>query len=461
MAELAALGAAAALAAMLFASRLPPGPVFLLPRRGGYSLYEAAWKLFGAPYGRALYSALVGLLLLVCAAALALALRRAHPRRLPAGWTAKAGLAAGPLFAIFLAARALGHVLDLTALVWFPYGSLNVREPAAVFALGALVLVPAAAAARAWAAGRRRRATILLLALAGLDVGGALFAAAKGVGRELEIPPAQGRTLYVVLTQGPNGPGRDLYSLTPDVFNDPDPRPALRAVASGPRDARILPALRELYESQEKRWDVAGLRDALLLGAARGDTLAASLLLPHLASAAPSSEALAALGALADERFWRVGPLAAAEVSRAYAHLGDKAAAAVWAARSGGPTGVALGLLGPGEDETLKNGRISGTLRVLAPIPARVALYRRADADAPYMLEASGLVASAEPDAKGRFAFAELTAGRYSLAIALPAGDSGRGEAEISGNRGDLILTAARPSLVLSPLTIKFRPLDR
>ncbi len=207
MAELAALGAAAALAAMLFASRLPPSPDFFLPRRGGFALYRAAWSLFGLPHGRALFSALVALLLLACAAALALSLRRAHPKRLPATWTARAGLAAGPLFAAFLAARVISHVLDLVQLVWFPYGSMDVREPLAVFALAALALVPAAAASRGWIAGRRRRASVLLIALASLDVAAVLFGAAKGVGRALDLPAARGKTLYIVLTQGPPGPG--------------------------------------------------------------------------------------------------------------------------------------------------------------------------------------------------------------------------------------------------------------
>jgi hypothetical protein len=153
---------------------------------------------------------------------------------------------------------------------------------------------------------------------------------------------------------------------------------------------------------------------------------------------------------LSDEALWRVGPLAAAELSRAYRHQGDAAAAKLWAARSG----MALGLLGPDEDAPLKKGRISGTLR--APGSARVALYRRADPDAPYLLDASGLVAAAAPDAKGRFAFGGLSAGRYYLAFALPAEDGRRGEVEVSGNRGDVILAAKRPSLVLPPLVLRF-----
>jgi len=77
VAEWASLGAAAGLAAMLFASRLPPGPEFLLPRRPGYALYRAAWALFAAPAGRAAFSTGVAALLAACAAGWARS-ERAH-----------------------------------------------------------------------------------------------------------------------------------------------------------------------------------------------------------------------------------------------------------------------------------------------------------------------------------------------------------------------------------------------
>jgi hypothetical protein len=104
----------------------------------------------------------------------------------------------------------------------------------------------------------------------------------------------------------------------------------------------------------------------------------------------------------------------------------------------------------------LKPGRISGTLR--AASPARVALYLKPDPAAPYLLDAAGFVAAAAPDARGRFSFSGLTAGRYYLAVAFPAGDGPRGEISVSGSRGDLILDARRPSLDLPPLTIKAAP---
>lgn len=454
MAELAALGAAAALAVMLFASRLPPGPEFFLPRRGGFALYRAAWALLGSPLGRAAFSTAVGLVLLACLAALVYALVRAAGRR-PAAWSARAGRALGPLFAAVLAVRLCARALDLLQGAWFPYGGMDAREPLVAFLLFALALIPAAAAARLWVAGRRRSATLSLLALAALEAAGAGLAAFSGVGRPLPLPADAGKTLYVVLTDGPRGPGQDAYALSPDVFTASDDRPALRSLAAAPRDARALPALRALYESETKRWDLDGLRDALLLGASRRDPLAPSLLLAHLAAAAPSKASAAALGALADEDVWRVGPLGAAALARAYARLGDAASAARWAAKAGDAGGVAPGLLAAAVGP-LKPGRISGVVR--APGPVRAALYAKADPAAPYWLDAAGLAASAVPDARGRFAFSGLPAGRYYLAFALPAGDGRRGEVSVSGSRGDLLLDARRPSLDLPPLTIKFTP---
>ncbi|MDE2511537.1 MAG: hypothetical protein KGL74_10480, partial [Elusimicrobia bacterium] len=350
-----------------------------------------------------------------------------------------------------LAWRLGGRWLDLIQLVYFPYASMDVREPFVAGALFAVALVPAAAAARDWVAGRRRRAIILAAALIALDAGAALFGAYRGVGRPLTPPSASGRTAYVVLTDGPRGPGTDTYELAPDVFSDPDPRPYLRGLAAAPRDARNLPALRALYQEESKRWDLDGLRDALLLGVARRDPLAPSLLLSHFTAVRRSTQALAALGVVSDESAWRVGPLGAAALARAYAHLGDRASAARWAARSGEAGGIAPGLLGLDAVGTGAAGRVTGVLR--GADHARVALYSKEDPAAPYLLGAAGLAASVEPDSRGRFVFTGLTAGRYYLAVALPGG---RGEAAVTGGRGDIVLDAVHPARVLPPLTASF-----
>lgn len=455
MAELAALLASAALAAMLFASRLPPGADFFLPRRGGSGLYRAAWALFAAPGARTAFSAVVALVLLACAAAFVLDLRRAA-RKPHKSWNTRLGLLIGPVFALLLAVRLGGAVLDLVQLVWFPYGGMNAREPFAAFALFVIALAPAATAARHWVGGRRRSATVLFGTLVLLQIAGAVYGGAKGVGRVPAAPPARGRTLYVVLTEGQKGPDHEIYSLEHDVFFDPDPRPYYRALAQGEHDARVLPALRALYESETKRWDLGGLRDALLLGVSRGDALAPSLLLAHLTAAPPSPEARAALGALADESTWRIGPLGAAALARACAHQGDAEAAARWAAKSGGPNGIAPGLLGLSKAGGERLGSIRGTVR--APGASRVALYVKQDPAAPYLLGAAGLAAAAEPDAHGHFSFSGLALGRYYLALAVSNEDGRRGEVSVSGSRGDLILDARRPALDLPPLTIRFTP---
>lgn len=455
MDALAAGLAAAVLSAMLFASRLPPGPDFLLPRRGGYALYRAAWALFDRPWGRAAFSVLVALLLAACAGLVAASWRRSLRAR-PRGAAAWVGVAIGPAFAALLAWRLTGRALDLLQSVLFPYGGMDAREPLAAFLLFAAGFVSAAAAARAWLAGRRREATLLLAALVVADLSFGAVNAWRGVGRGLGLPEPAGKTVYVLLTEGEHGPGSESYVLAPDVFSGPDPRAALEALARRGEDARALPALRALYEEETKRWDLPGLRRALSLGLARRDLLAASVLLAHLRSAAPSAEALAALGAAADEDAWRVGPLGAAALARAYARLGDAASARRWAERAGGPAGVAAGLLGADAGGALRPGRVSGRVRVGGPV--RVALYARPDPGAPYLLDASGLVASAVPDAAGRFRFEGLPAGRYALAFAVPLTESRRGEVSVTGNRGDLVLDARRPSLDLPPLTLSISP---
>ncbi|MDE2490706.1 MAG: hypothetical protein KGM24_07650, partial [Elusimicrobia bacterium] len=215
----AALGAAGVLAAMLFASRAPAGADFLLPRRGGWALFRAVMAVNASPAGRLAFELLAALALLACAAGAALSLRRAVRRR-PASWSARLGLAMGPLFAALLAARLLSRSLDLLELVWFPYGGADAFVLPASAAIFALALVPAALAAREWAGGRRRRASLLLGALIALDLGGGLYAAAHGVGRVWSPPPGPGKTLYAVLVPRPRASGAGVYVLAPDVFSD-------------------------------------------------------------------------------------------------------------------------------------------------------------------------------------------------------------------------------------------------
>lgn len=438
---------AAALTAALFAARLPPGPEFILPRRGGFALYQAAWALLGSSGGRRIFSALVCVAALGAAALLARGLWASPKARRPRGGAAWAQLAVGPLFAAMLAWRVWSHALDLLQLVWFPWESLDAREPLVAFVLIAAALCAAAEAARAWVQGRRRAATGLLAMLMAADVLGVAAGAAYGVGERVPAPSGP-KTVYLALTDAAEGPGRDYYALAPGAFG-PDERPELYRRLAGRRDARTLPALRALYLRESMRWDESGLRRALLLGVSLGDGLARSLLLSHLESCRPSAEALAALGALADEDAYRVGPLGAARIARAYAHLGEAARAAAWAAKAGIPPGL-LGLENGG---ALRPGRLSG--RVAGPPALRAALYRRTDAGAPYLLDAAGFVAAAEPDAQGRFSFDGLPAGRYFLAFAFPAGPKGPSEPRVSGAPGDIVLDARRPERRLPAILVK------
>lgn len=441
---------AAALTAALFAARLPPGPEFLLPRRGGYWLYQAAWALLSSPGGRRAFSALVSVAALGAAAWLLRRLWSRAKAKRPKDAAAWAGLAVGPLFSFMLAWRLFGHAQDLLQLVWFPWESLDAREPLATFALLGAALGAAGAAASAWVEGKRPVATRLLALLVAADLAGVAAGAAYGVDEPPRPAPAA-KTAYVALTETPEGPGRDVYVLSPGAFG-PDERPELYRRLAGRRDARTLPALRALYRAETMRWDERGLRRALLLGASLGDGLARSLLLSQLESARPSPEALSALGALADEDVYRVGPLAAARIARAYARLGRPEQAAAWASKGSVPAGL-LGLEGGG---ALAPGRVSGTVK--GPPALRVALYRRPDASAGYLLDAAGFVAASDPDRAGRFAFSGLPAGRYFLALAFPAGPGGLpGEVAVSGHRGDVVLDARRRELRLPPLTVRVR----
>lgn len=441
---------AAALTAALFAARLPPGPEFLLPRRGGYWLYQAAWAALGSPGGRRAFSALVSAAALGAAAWLLRRLWNRAKAQRPKGAAAWAGLAVGPLFAFLLAWRSFVHASDLLQLVWFPWESLDAREPLATFALLGAALAAAGAAAAAWVEGRRPVATRLLALLVAADLAGVAATAAYGVGEPLP-GLGGGKTAYVALTETREGPGRDVYVLSPGAFG-PDARPELYRRLAGRRDARTLPLLRALYLAETMRWDEAGLRRALLLGASLGDGLARSLLLSQLESARPSPEALGALGALADEDVYRVGPLAAARLARAYARLGRPERAAAWARKGSVPEG----LLGLEEGGALRPGRVRGVVK--GPSPLRVALYRRPDPAAGYLLDASSFVAAAEPGRAGHFSFSGLPAGRYFLALAFPAGDGGlEGEVSVTGHRGDVVLDARRRDVRLTPLTVRVR----
>ena len=422
---------------MLFASRLPATLDFILPRRAGWPLFALAHEALSRPGPRRAFTAVVSLLL---AGALArfvwLAAGAVRGRK----WTAAAFLSRGFLLAlaVLLLRWSFSVWFEVSQKVWFPFGSLNVLEPLANLLFCSSILLLAMSSALGVLAPRPPSALRALLPWA---AGNALAAAlAFSVYGAWSPPPSSGseRRLFVVLTEEEGRPGRAVYDLPVAA----QPRPA--------EGAGRLESLRAQYEARAKLMDPEGLRRALMTGVKDGDDLARSLLLEHLSAAPPSPEALGALGALADETAHRIGAVGCARIALAYAHLGDAAQAAVWAGRGArAPHGIPAGLLDLSGGGALKPGRISGRLEGLRPL--RIGLYRKTDPAASYLLDAAALVAAAEPDAKGRFAFAGLAAGRYYLAFAFPAGANPR----VRGHRGDFALDARKPSLELPLLTIE------
>lgn len=433
-----ALGAGAALAAMIFASRLPITLDFILPRRAGWTLFSLAHDALSRPVPRAAFTGVIALLLLGSLARFFWLLVAAIRRR---RWSGGGFLSRGLLIALILLLTrwSFSIWLEVSQKAWFPYGSVNALEPIANLLVCAAIaycamtaslasVSPGPAPLRAPAAWATANA---LAALSAFSLYGA-WAPAEA--------PVESRRLFVVLTEEEGRPGQAAYDL---------PVAAERNVAKA--GVNRLESLRGLYERRAKLMDPAGLRSALMLGVSYHDDLARSLLLDHLAAAPPSPGALGALGALADETAHRIGPMGAARIALAYARLGDAAQASVWARRaSEGPRGIPAGLLDLTGGGALTPGRVSGRIEGLRPL--RIGLYRKTDPAAPYLLDAAALVASVEPDARGRFSFTGIQAGRYYLAFAFEV--PGR-ELRVRGHRGDLTLDAGKPALELPLLSIK------
>jgi hypothetical protein len=370
-------------------------------------------------------------------------------------WRVRFAHSLGPIFAMLLAARLVSRILDRVQLIWFPYGAFDAREPFITFILFSGVFFYAVLAAYEWLSGERRRASIILAVFVCADIVLSILGAWAGVGREIPAIANSRPTWYVVLTQTPKGPSQDEYQMPANLFGGEEDLSALWAVARKPRDARAIGALHALYEAQTKRWNLTGLREALLLGVERGDRLAVSLLLSHLSAVVPSVEATAAMGAIADETLWRIGPWGAAMIARAYAHLGDYSAAKHWAEKASRPAGIPPGLLTVDDLGDRHRGQISGAVN--SPYRVRVALYVKTDQMAPYLLDSTGLVSSADPDPKGRFVFKGLPRGQYYLALAFSGPAAPGAEVQIKGNPGDLIVSASRTSHTLAPINITIR----
>jgi hypothetical protein len=435
-----ALGAGAALSAMLFASRLPATLDFILPRRAGWSLFAGAFELLSRPGPRGVFTAAVSLLMLGALARFAVLAGAAARGR---NWSARDFLARGFAVALVVALLRWSFAIwfEVSQKAWFPLGAVDALEPLANVAACSAIVYAAMRAALRFLASKQPSIVAALRTWTMVNAAAALLAM-SAYGAWVPARPAEAsRRLFVVLTEEEGHPAQVAYDL---------PVPAARAPETA--GVRRLEALRASYEASAKLMDVAGLRRALLLGIGGEDDLARSLLLAHLSVATPSAEALGALGALADETAHRIGPVAAARIALAYAHLGDAAQAALWAKRGAAmPRGIPVGLLDLSGAGALEPGRVSGKVEGLRPL--RVALYQRSDPAGPYLLDAAALVAAAEPDAKGGFTFSGLTAGRYYLAFAFPGGREE--EVRVSGHRGDLILHARATALELPALTFR------
>jgi len=435
-----ALGAGAALTAMLFASRLPATLDFILPRRAGWFVFETAFMILSRPWAAQAYSVAASLAIL---AALSRFLWLAAGAARGRAWSAKDFLSRGFALALVLALTRWSFSIwfDVFQTIWFPFGSLNLIEPFANMAVCSALAYTAMFSAVTLLSSRPDAARKLLIGWAAVAAAAGLLAADPvlkygGINR-----------LYVVLTEEAGRPGQTSYVL----FAPSSDESADRAEAELSKGAaKRLPKLRKLYEDRAKLLDPAGLRRSLLVGVRFGDDLARSLLLAHLSVAQPSAEAISAVGALADETAHRIGPMGASRIALAYAHLGERDQAALWAKRgSAMPRGVPEGLLNLPEGGALKPGRLSGRIEGLRP--ERIALYVKSDPAAPYYLDAAALVAATKPDKNGRFAFSGLAAGRYYLAFAFPP-DAG---IRVSGHRGDLILGGRAAALELPALTFR------
>lgn len=448
-----ALGLSVALSAMVFASRLPPTLDFILPRRAGWTLFASAFELLSRPYWRAAFTIAVTLL---AAASLGRYLqlvgRAVRGRR----WGLGGFLARGLRVAATLLLLRWSWFLwfELSQTVFFPYASLNPLEaPCNALVMTALLSAGGACVLSALSA-EPSPAGRALLPWAGANLlASALAAGFFGVWW-VDAPirrVIERRSMFVVLTEEDGRPSQTGYDFP--VEGSDDFMRDLERFVQYPGTQR-LEELRFLYAERAKAMDPAGLRRDLLLGVAAGDGLARTVLLEHLLAAPPSPAALSALGTLADETAHRIGPMGASRLALAYARLGDRERAALWAKKAAeGPGGIPEGLLALPSGGALKPGVVTGRVEGLRP--RVIGLYRHDEPSAPYLLDAAGLVAATEPDAKGRFSFAGLPAGRYYLALAFAAERTPRGEIRVSGHRGDFTLDARKTTLDLSPLTIK------
>jgi hypothetical protein len=284
------------------------------------------------------------------------------------------------------------------------------------------------------------------------DAGKRSLSDAAGIAAEPRLTRA-----FVVLTEKEGVPDYEVHQLEVGVPGQSDFSPenlgrAAAYVLTRPSVFRLA-GLRYLYGGCTLAMDATGLRGALVAGHHLGDPAASVLLLENLAWARPGQAAEQDLALLSDERAYRVGPLAAAQLAVAYEHLGLSEKAEYWRQRSGIPDGL-LARREPGGP--LRPGKIRGQLQGARGTP-RVGLYVHRDARAPYALGPAQLVDAVTADRAGRFEFKELAAGNYFLAFYMDF-DHGRAPEKIRlrGHHGDIHLSKAHPEADIRPIVLQY-----
>lgn len=458
----AAAAVGAAVAIQLFLERLPPNADMILPRRPLFFIYEFAMGLRGNPHYSSLISLFCSTLLIFSGVLFVRRVWKEYQLAVPGARLAWLALA---LVLILLPAAAAGAllraILDILQHSWFKPESLDIREPAwacVAAALAAFLLWNAAVSLLSVCLTTRTRKAALrafghnaLLIVAALGASNAAqnrFAESSGELSDVVGIPSEplDQRGVLVLTEGPRGGDYEVQ--------------VLALGAPGSLD----------YAGYTVRMEAGPLRQALYLAHQKGDSLARLLLLENLTRAPIGEQAARLLDAMSDESSHRVGPRAAAMLSRAYSHFGLSEKSAYWReAAQSDKGGIPAGLLALSEAPL--NGVIRGTLSGLGQVHA--ALYYHGDPAIPYSLGPSALVDSSSTDARGRFEFKGLPAGDYFLAFsfnprrgsprALPLGKCYMGSGGrapcisfISNHKGDIRLDPERPKADLGVIELHF-----
>lgn len=441
--------------------RAPHSDDWLLPKRAGFGFFELAMKAGGflprPVFSWAALSLLLAGLLIVAWRIWKLAASGAAAKA-----RSKAQLGAGAAAAALLVWMGLRVFLDLLQNAYFPHDSLDLREPALVFAatfvFGGLWAFTSLGLANwlmggARSSGRRRAgigtaclvgasAFIYAWGLAFCDLGKADLAQALG----LEPEPSPARAV-LILSESSGRPDWEFHRAPAGWggagFSESGFE-AARRLAQRPSVHRWA-ALRYLYNGLTVSMDAAGLRAALELGTRLGDPLARLLLLESLSADPASAGSREILALLSDESRFRVGSQAAARLAAIYHKLGNTEDAEAWLGRAhtrGFPKGLLrLPPAGP------RTGAIRGRLSSNIPVH-RLGLYEsKAGA---FQLGPGQLVDSVAPGSRGAFIFRDLPEGDYFLALGL---EGEQQPLRVRGNPGVITLKTGR-RINLAPLQI-------